>query len=360
FVMYVPGGLVGLWAKVSRRWNPPAEESAAMSRRKIHEGLPLPAFLRPEPVTGEVLDVQGVSRNFGGIQAVKGASLDVRPGEIHALIGPNGAGKTTLFNLISGMFAPAEGRIRLLGRDIGGEGPAAICRAGLARSFQITNLFNGLSIEENLRLSIQAKHPARFNVWRDFESYGDINAETAELMKFLGLEGMEGIRGGDLSYGGQRLVDLGIALASKPQMLLLDEPLAGLAAAERERMGRLVTTMARNIPILIVEHDIDRVLGFSQRVTVMNEGQILMTGCPDDVRNSRRVQEIYTGTGTPAVTGRSAAGTTDARPILKVEGLNTFYGKSHVLHDARLEVRQGEIVALLGRRSEEHTTELQS
>src|SRR5690606_23954705 len=162
-------------------------------------------------------------------------------------------------------------------------------------------------------------------------------------------EGMEGIRGGDLSYGGQRLVDLGIALASKPQMLLLDEPLAGLAAAERERMGRLVTTMARNIPILTVEHDIDRVLGFSQRVTVMNEGQILMTGCPDDVRNSRRVQEIYTGTGTPAVTGRSAAGSTDAQPILKVEGLNTFYGKSHVLHDARLEVRQGEIVALLGR-----------
>ena len=349
FVMYLPGGLVGAWEKVSRRWRPAPEESAAMSRRRIHEGLELPAFLRPDPVQGEVLEVSGVSKNFGGIQAVRGASLTVAPGQIHALIGPNGAGKTTLFNLISGRYAPTEGRVRLMGRDLAGKEAAETCHAGLARSFQITNLFNGLSIEENLRLSIQAKHRARFNFWRDAESYGDINAEARELMRFLGLEGIEGIRGGDLSYGGQRLVDLGIALASKPKVLLLDEPLAGLAAAERERVSRLVTTMAKNIPVLIVEHDIDRVLGFSQRVTVMNEGEILMTGRPDEVRGSRRVQEIYTGTGTPAVTGRREAGAAGPRAVLEIEDLNTFYGKSHILTDARLDVRQGEIVALLGR-----------
>ena len=140
-----------------------------------------------------------------------------------------------------------------------------ICHQGLARSFQITNLFKGLSIYENLRLSLQAQSDMRFNLWRDIDSYDDIHAETAELIKFLGLEGIEAIEGGELSYGGQRLVDLGIALGSKPQVLLLDEPLAGLAAAERERVSNLVKNVAANIPVLIVEHDIDRVLGFSQR-----------------------------------------------------------------------------------------------
>ena len=119
-------------------------------------------------------------------------------------------------------------------------------------------------------------------------------AETAELIRFLGLEGIEDVQGGDLSYGGQRLVDLGIALGSKPHVLLLDEPLAGLAAAERERVSNLIKNIATNIPVLIVEHDIDRVLGFSRRVTVMNQGEVLMSGTPEEVRTDRRVQEIYT------------------------------------------------------------------
>jgi len=219
----------------------------------------------------------------------------------------------------------------------------------LARSFQITNLFRGLSIYENLRLSLQACHRARFNAWRDIDSYPEIHAETAELVKFLGLEGIEEIAGGDLSYGGQRLVDLGIALASKPQVLLLDEPLAGLAAAERERVSNLVRAVAANIPVLIVEHDIDRVLGFSQRVTVMNQGEVLMAGTPEEVRADGRVQEVYTGTGTPPVTGRAAGAASERVPLLRFEGVNAFYGKSHILNDATLDVREGEIVALLGR-----------
>ena len=190
----------------------------------------------------------------------------------------------------------------------------------------------------------------RFNLWRDIDSYRDIHAETAELIKFLGLEGIETIEGGELSYGGQRLVDLGIALGSKPQVLLLDEPLAGLAAAERERVSNLVKNIAANIPVLIVEHDIDRVLGFSQTVTVMNQGEVLMTGTPDAVRADRRVQEIYTGTGVPEVEhSRSDAANAGAAPVLRFERVNTFYGKSHILHDATLDVREGEIVALLGR-----------
>ena len=350
FVLYSPGGLVGIWATLSKRWWPAPEEAAAMSRRKIYDGLPLPAFLLPKALSGTVLDVRGVSKTFGGIRAVTDASLQVGAGQIHALIGPNGAGKTTLFNLVSGLFPTDQGTIRLNGREIQGVSSEAICHQGLARSFQITNLFKGLTIYENLRLSLQAQSHGRFNLWRDIDHYSDIHAETAELIKFLGLQGIETIEGGELSYGGQRLVDLGIALGSKPQVLLLDEPLAGLAAAERERVSNLVKNIAANIPVLIVEHDIDRVLGFSHTVTVMNQGEVLMTGTAEAVRADRKVQEIYTGTGVPEVEhSRSDDVSASATPVLRFERVNTFYGKSHILHDATLDVREGEIVALLGR-----------
>jgi branched-chain amino acid transport system ATP-binding protein/branched-chain amino acid transport system permease protein len=331
-----------------RRWRPPPEEAGAMSKRKIYDGLPLPGFLRPPATEGVILAVANVSKHFGGIRAVSNASLTLGAGEIHALIGPNGAGKTTLFNLVSGMYRPEQGAVLLSGRAIQDLPPQDVCQQGLARSFQITSLFRAASIYENIRLSLQARHPGRFNLWRDIDSYKDIHAETAELIRFLGLEGIEDIQGGELSYGGQRLVDLGIALGSKPHVLLLDEPLAGLAAAERERVSNLVRNIAANIPVLIVEHDIDRVLGFSHRVTVMNQGEVLMTGTPEQVRTDRRVQEIYTGTGQPPETSRSIDETTEQR-VLRFADVNAFYGKSHILNNATLDVREGEIVGLLGR-----------
>jgi ABC-type branched-subunit amino acid transport system ATPase component/ABC-type branched-subunit amino acid transport system permease subunit len=350
FVMFSPDGLVGIWNQIMRHVRPPPEEAAAMSKRRIYNDLPLPSFLMPQRLEGVVLEVNGVSKQFGGIRAVTNASLQVGAGEIHALIGPNGAGKTTLFNLVSGLFPTDTGTIKLHGREIQGVPSDLICHQGLARSFQITNLFRGLSIYENLRLSLQARSPDRFNIWRDIDSFESIHAETTELLKFLGLEGIETIEGGELSYGGQRLVDLGIALGSKPQMLLLDEPLAGLAAAERERVSRLIQNIAANIPVLIVEHDIDRVLGFSRTVTVMNQGEVLMSDAPKAVRADRRVQEIYTGKGVPAVIPRRAdEARLETASLLRFEGVNTFYGKSHILHDASLDVREGEIVALLGR-----------
>ena len=310
-------------------------------------------------LSASCLVLDRVSRAFGGLKAVDRVNLTLRVGERHAVIGPNGAGKTTLFNLATGMFPPDAGAVRLSGDAIHALPPYRICRQGLARSFQITNLFKGLSIYENLRLSLQARHPARFNAWRDINGYPEIHAETQALVKFLGLEGIEEIEGSTLSYGGQRLLDLGIALGSKPRVLLLDEPLAGLAAAERERVSSLVKNIVAGIPVLIVEHDIDRVLGFSQIVTVMNQGEVLMTGTPDEVRADRRVQEVYTGTGTPPATRRKESSSKE-KPLLSFQSVNAYYGKSHILNDATLDVREGEIVALLGRNGAGKTTLLKT
>jgi ABC-type branched-subunit amino acid transport system ATPase component/ABC-type branched-subunit amino acid transport system permease subunit len=349
FVLFSPEGLAGIWTKVRKRLRPPPAESAAMSRREGAADRPLPAFLRPPGATRAVLEIDSVRKRFGGIRAVEGASVTVRSGEVHALIGPNGAGKTTLFNVASGMFAPDGGTVSLDGRGIAGLPPHRICGAGVARSFQITNLFRRLDVYENLRLSVQARHPARFNAWRDIDDYPEIRAETAELMTFLGLEGIGAIPAGDLSYGGQRLVDLGIALGSAPRALLLDEPLAGLAAAERERVCELVKSVAEGIPVLIVEHDVDRVLGLSHAVTVMNEGEVLMSGTPGEVRSDRRVQEVYTGTGAPPARRPGDAVAGERPPLLRFDRVNAYYGKSHILNDATLDVREGEIVALVGR-----------
>jgi branched-chain amino acid transport system ATP-binding protein len=362
FVIYSPAGLAGVWLRLRRRSLARDEPNADAATPGKQDPLPLPPFLQPQGTQGTVLTVEALSKHFAGIRAVQNASLTVEAREIHALIGPNGAGKTTLFNVISGMFSPDTGVVRLNGREIQGQSPSHICKQGLVRSFQITNLFRGLPVYENLRLSLQARNAGRFNPWRDSGSYSDIHAETRALIRYLGLEGIEQTEAGELSYGGQRLVDLGIALGGKPDVLLLDEPLAGLATAERERVSKLIKNVAANIPVLIVEHDIDRVLGLSHRVTVMNEGEVLITGTPDEVRTDDRVQQIYTGTGTSAVAHTRCNETiaADSPQILRLNAVNAFYGKSHILNDATLDVREGEIVALVGRNGAGKTTLLKT
>ena len=228
------------------------------------------------------------------------------------------------------------------GQDLTGQAPHRIVAAGLARSFQITNLFPALTIEENLRLAVQARDSSHFDGWTRASSVAPVVDKTRELIRFLGLTGIERAEAGELSYGGQRLLDMGLALASAPRLLLLDEPLAGLAAAERERVSQLIKRISRDIPVLLVEHDIDRVFALADRVTVMNEGRVLVDGTADDARSSRAVQEIYIGTGTAvlAATPRGRGGRDKGPALLTLDRVDTYYGKSHILREASLVVHE--------------------
>jgi len=273
----------------------------------------------------------------------------MRDRTLHALIGPNGAGKTTAFNLISGMYAPDKGGVTLAGQSIAGLSPEAITRAGIGRSFQITNLFPALTIVENVRLAVQARSAQAFDPWTPAQSLDEVNRQTAGVIQTMGLSGVEQAEAGSLSYGGQRLLDMSLALATRPRVLLLDEPLAGLAAAERERVGTLIKSISRDMPVLLVEHDIDRVFQLADHVTVMNEGQVLVDGDVEHARSSTKVQDVYIGSGTHALAEKHRASAAEAQPRLTLAGVDTFYGKSHILRDVSFEVRLHEIVALLGR-----------
>jgi len=350
FIVFSPTGLVGVAGQLIAPFRRRMVEAAAMSGRVVSETASLPqVYRRTAASDAPVLVAEGLVKLFGGIHAVDGVSLVVRDRTLHALIGPNGAGKTTAFNLVSGLYPPDRGTITLEGRSIAGLRPEDITAAGVGRSFQITNLFAGLSTQENLRLAVQARHRHRLAVWRSTSSLADVDAETAELARYLGLAGIERAEAASLSYGGQRLLDLGVALGTRPRILLLDEPLAGLAVAERQRVAALVKSISAEIPVLFVEHDIDRVFQIADRVTVMNEGKVLIDGTVEDARGSAKVREVYIGSGAAALAAKPRASAAEPAPLLVVDQVDTFYGKSHILNAVSLDVHEHEIVALLGR-----------
>ncbi len=350
FIVFSPTGLVGVAERLLAPWRKRVTEAAAMDARRTADVLSLPqTLLRMEKSESLVLAARDLDKSFGGIHAVQGFNLSVQDRTLHALIGPNGAGKTTAFNLLSGLYRAERGTIELAGQSIAGLKPEDITAAGVGRSFQITNLFGGLSVEENIRLAVQARSRMRYALWRPTAAIADVNSDTADLLGYLGLAGIERAEASSLSYGGQRLLDMGLALATRPRVLLLDEPLAGLAVAERERIARLIKMLSREIPVLLVEHDIDRVFQIADHVTVMNEGHVLVDGTVEDARTNEKVREIYIGSGTAAVAAKTHVSAVGAQSLLVVDQVDTFYGKSHILNSVSLDVYEREIVALLGR-----------
>ena len=247
-----------------------------------------------------LLEITGLTKQFGQLAAVRDVDLQIAAGERHAIIGANGAGKTSLFHLITGRLQPTAGNIHFRGADITGLAPHRIVRMGLARSFQVTNIFPRLSVRENLRLGIQARCGQR---WRSARAIMAATQEQAsELLKRINLSSVEDNIAGTLSYGDQRRLEIGLALASDPVLVLLDEPTAGMSLAASQEIVALLQETPRAITIVLIEHDIDVVLRFCDRVTVMHQGTILAQGKPREVESDARVQQAYFGEALHGVT----------------------------------------------------------
>jgi branched-chain amino acid transport system ATP-binding protein len=241
------------------------------------------------------LQLDGVSKSFGGLQAVVRVTLAVRPGERRALIGPNGAGKTTLFNLIAGALPVSSGTINLFGRDVTGVPAHRRASQGLARTFQITNLFPDLTVLENCLLAVQALTPTRFAMLRPMGAFPDLRERARATLEAIGLGGLATAQVRNLSHGEQRQLEIALALAGRPRLLLLDEPTAGLSPAESRLMAALLRTLDPAITVLMIEHDMDIALELSEMVTVLHYGQIIADGRCDEVRANSQVREIYLG-----------------------------------------------------------------
>jgi branched-chain amino acid transport system ATP-binding protein len=241
------------------------------------------------------LRVEALVRHFGGIRAVDGVSLSVANGERLAVIGPNGAGKTTLFRVIAGEIRPSSGRVQLFGRDVTRLAAHRRARLGLARTFQVSNLFRALSVEDNLRLAAQAGESTRWRFWAPTREHDDVGRRAATILEQSGLVRRRYARVAELSHGEQRQLEIAMALANRPRILLLDEPAAGLAAAERIQLRALLEQLPRAIPFLLIEHDMSLALGVADRVVCLHNGRVVLGGTPDEVRRSAEVQAIYLG-----------------------------------------------------------------
>ncbi len=244
---------------------------------------------------GEILKVRGLCKTFGGLAAVDDVSLQVRTGELHAVIGPNGAGKTTLINLLSGDLPPSSGSILFRDQDIIKLPPERRSHLGIGRSYQKTNIFLGFTVLENCRLAAQSRAPRLLNWWRDALSYNDELEQARRALAAVALADRADDVALALSHGEQRQLELAMCLATEPQLLLFDEPLAGMGTEESQKMVELIGRLADARAILLVEHDMDAVFQLADVLTVMVNGKVLATGAPAEIRANREVQSAYLG-----------------------------------------------------------------
>jgi branched-chain amino acid transport system ATP-binding protein len=244
---------------------------------------------------GTILEIIDLYKNFGQLMAIKGFSLSIVRGKRHAIIGPNGAGKTTLFNLLSGCFKPTQGRILFNGRDVTGMSPYRISRLGIARSFQIINVFPQLSVFENVHAVLMSKNHIRYDFLRNIKRWKKLTEETVSLLEQIGLLDKKDVSAGFLSYGEQRGLEVGLTIASDPEIILLDEPTAGMSMDETRQAIKLIDRVTQGKTLVIIEHDMEVIFSLADVITVMQYGEIVTTGSPEEIRKDQRVKEAYLG-----------------------------------------------------------------
>ena len=245
----------------------------------------------------EYLHIKDIHKDFSGLKVLTGVDFAVRQKERHAVIGPNGAGKTTLFNIISGKFKASSGAILFKGRDISGKPAHAINRYGLSRSFQITNVFQELSVFDNIRSGVRSRYGLRYHFFRRPDQDRMINEKTEAIVEEVGLRDVKHMPVSVLSYGQQRALEIGITLSTEPELILLDEPTAGMTREETGQAIRMIDRVTAGRTLIIIEHDMDVVFSLADTISVLHYGTILVSGKPDEIRIDQRVKDAYLGDG---------------------------------------------------------------
>jgi len=242
-----------------------------------------------------ILEAVGISKHFGGLMANHDVSFTVEEGKITSIIGPNGAGKTTLFNLLTGLYKPDAGKVLFEGQDISRWPIHKIVHLGIARSFQVLNIFNEISPADNIRLAVQSRKKRSLNFLRSAKGFGDINQETDAVLEEIGLSAVKYLPTKNLSYGDKRVLEIGIAMASQPKLLLMDEPTSGLPALETERIKEFIKKISTQLTVVVIEHDMDIVLTISDIIIVLHQGRVIAQGAPEEIKANDEVQEAYLG-----------------------------------------------------------------
>ena len=242
-----------------------------------------------------ILETKQLYHDFKGLQVLFGVDLEVKEGERHAIIGPNGAGKTTLFNVITGTYEPRRGKVFFRGQDITGAQPHTLCRLGIGRSFQITSTFQRLTPFQNIRAAVLSKRGIGFNPFRKVDKMAEITRETDEILKKINLHRERDIPASFLSYGKNRALEVCLALATDPQLIMLDEPTAGMSRDETHEAVGLIRKLTEGKTMVIIEHDMDVVFSLADRITVLHHGEILATGAPEAIKGNQVVKDAYLG-----------------------------------------------------------------
>ena len=242
-----------------------------------------------------IVESVGIDKHFGGLKANQNVSFEVKEGKITSIIGPNGAGKTTLFNILTGMYKPDEGKVLFEGQDISGWPIHKIVNLGIARSFQVLNIFNEISPAENIRLAVQSRKKRSLNFFRSAWGFEDINQETNEMLDGIGLSAVKDLPTKNLPYGDKRVLEIGIAMASRPKLLLMDEPTSGLPSSETARIKEFIKKISAQLTVVVIEHDMDVVLTISDVIIVLHQGQVIAQGAPEEIKANDEVQEAYLG-----------------------------------------------------------------